>query len=341
MGMKNVYIGFAFSHHKNSQGGYHHIKEYLKYDIVIDAQWEKEFYESKSTNLFFRVIRRAYIFLLGQGTPFCVIRCIFLAIFYKNHVFHFVYAENSYKWLHFFIGKSNKIVCTFHQPASYFINNSEWIPLLKKIDKIILMADADLDKFKEWTGKRNVFFIPHGINTAFYSFDSSIVKRNSILMVGNWFRDFSLAASVFDIIIRDIPDIQINIVTSKGNYHYFNSVCVNFFSNIPDEVLKNLYQNSKLVFFPLKQFTANNAVLEAASCGCEIIISTPKNPDFSYFSDQYVNYVNNDKEEVVNQLRELFHSDASNSASRLSNYVNETFSWKVIGKRTEFVLQFS
>ncbi len=338
MKVKKIYIGFAFSHHKNSQGGYHHIKDYLNYDTIIDVQREKEFYESSSKNLFFKVIIRLYIFLLGQGTPFGVLRCIFLAIFNKNQVFHFIYAENTYKWLHHFKGKTNKIVCTFHQPASYFVNHPEWIPLLKKIDKIILMADADLDQFKIWTGKDNVFFIPHGINSAFYSYDSSITKTNSILLVGNWLRDFKLAADVFESINQDLPNVEINVVTFQNNFHHFDSVRVNLYTNISDEELKNLYQTTKLVFFPLKQFTANNAVLEAASCGCEIVISTPNKPDFSYFSDQYIHYVNNDKEQIITKLIQLFYTNCPDSAERMSTYVQETFSWQMIAKRTECIL---
>lgn len=38
-----IYYGFAFNHHNNKKGGYHHIKDYINYDQVIDLQKEKYF----------------------------------------------------------------------------------------------------------------------------------------------------------------------------------------------------------------------------------------------------------------------------------------------------------
>jgi glycosyltransferase involved in cell wall biosynthesis len=335
--MKKIYIGFAFAHHKNSQGGYHHIKEYLKYDTIIDAQWEKEFYESTSTNFFFRAIRRLYIMVLGQGTPLTLIRCILLAIIGKNQVFHFIYAENTYKWLHNFIGKSNKIVCTFHQPASFFQNHPEWIQTIKKIDAVILMTDQDVEQFMKWTGKNNVYFIPHGVNCSFYSFDNSIEKRNSILMVGNWLRDFAFAAIVFERVKSEMPEIEINVVINKQNFNYFKGLKVNLLSQITDIELKRLYQTSALVFFPLKQFTANNAVLEAASCGCEILISTPDIPDLSYFSNQYINFTSDNEEIVYREIYKAVLQTSPSKKAEISNYVRNSFSWEVIGKSTEMI----
>ena len=162
--MKTVYVGFAFKHHKNTHAGYHHIKEYLKYDYTIDTQWEFELSEYTGSNIFVRIFRKLYFTLLGTGTPFAIFKCILLSLFQKDLVFHFVYAENSYKWLYKF-KRSNKIVCTFHQPLSFFTQNPVWDKRLKGIDGIILMSSNELDFFKDRTVNTRVVFIPHGIDT--------------------------------------------------------------------------------------------------------------------------------------------------------------------------------
>ncbi len=336
--MKKVYIGFAFSHHKNSLGGYHHIKEYLHYFTIINAQWEKEFYESTSSNLIFRFIRRVYILILGQGTPFSVIRCIFLALFRKNQVFHFIHPENSYKWLHNFTNKTNNIVCTFHQPASFFLEHPLWIKLIKKIDIIILLTEKDVSLFRQWTGKENVFFIPHGVNCSYFFYNPNISKKQSILMVGNWLRDFELARKVFQIIIKVLPEVEINVVTRIENYIFFRGLKVSLYSNISDDDLRNMYQLSKIVFFPLKQYSANNAILEAASCGCNILISVPDNFDTSYFSDDFISFCDCDVDKCASILMQLLNVKNTANSRIISNYVKERYDWNIIAKRTEEIL---
>lgn len=340
MKMKKIYVGFAFSHHKHSQGGYHHIKDYIHYDKIIDAQWEKEFYESTSKNIFFRIFRRIYIYFLGQGTPITVIKCIFLAIFRRNQVFHFIYAENSYKWLHHFIGKSNKIVCTFHQPANFFVKNSNWIPILEKIDKIILMTDKDVIQFKKWTGKDNVFFIPHGVNCSYYKPNQAIKEPNSILMVGNWLRDFDLAAKVFSMIMAQRPEVVIKIVTNISNFRYFSNLNVQLYTDITDDELRNLYQSSNIVFFPLKAFTANNAVLEAASCGCKIMISVPKDAiDNSYFKEELINFIEPNSIVIANEILNNLKENLTKTEN-IHQYVYEKYSWENIGNQTNLQMFF-
>ncbi len=335
--MKKIYIGFAFQHHKYSKGGYHHIKEYMEYDKVIDLQWEKEFYERTTGSIFFKIFRRLYILLLGHGTPLGIIRCVLLATFGKEQIFHFIYAENTYKWLHHFKGKRNKIVLTIHQPSSFFKDKPEWLQVFLKVDGIILMTKSDIEKFEKWTGRKNVYFIPHGIDCSFYTYDSLIQKKNSVLMVGNWLRDFILAKNVFVQLMANNPDIQINIVTNKTNFKYFEDLDLNLYSNITDEELKYLYQSSKVVFFPLIKYTANNAMLEAAACGDKIIVSLPSIPDDSYFSEKLVHYIDDEIDNVVKELDYSIKIDEYANSKNISDFVTDNYSWQIIGKKTESV----
>ena len=76
---KVVYIGFAFSHHKGTHAGYHHLKEYLEYDYMIDCQREIDFLHSNSRRLLDRILRKLYRAFFGDKTPFAIMKCIFLS----------------------------------------------------------------------------------------------------------------------------------------------------------------------------------------------------------------------------------------------------------------------
>ena len=110
----------------------------MHYDKVIDCEWEYNFMESQNSSFIFKFVRKIYRTILGNGCPFTVIRCILLAIFNKNLVFHFIYAENTYKWLNNFKGKTHKIVVTFHQPINFFQDNQR---ILFKIQNYVFIFD--------------------------------------------------------------------------------------------------------------------------------------------------------------------------------------------------------
>lgn len=337
--MRKIYVGFAFSHHKHSQGGYHHIREYLKYDKIIDAQWEKEFLERVSGNLLFRIIRRLYLLVLGQGTPLTVIRCILISLLRGNQVFHFIYAENSYKWLHRFKNRSNKIACTFHQPASFFYSNQFWLTVLKRIDIVFILAQKEISEFEKLTGKKNVYYVPHGVNCDFFNLDPTVAREETVLMVGNWLRNFNLAQRVSKTLNNVRPSIKISYVGSPSNYKYFEGMNVNCFTGLTDYELRNLYQSSRVVFFPLLQYTANNALLEAASCGCSIVIATESNNiDDSYFAKEMVRYFNGVTDDLVVLIIKELSMESDETQRSLNAYVRQNYHWEIVANKVDRIL---
>ncbi len=334
-----IYIGFAYKHHKNRKGGYHHIQEYLNYDYAINCQKEHELWNYPSNNRIIKIMVRLYTRIAGFKTTWPVLRCIFFAILRQNQVFHFIYAENTYKWLHYFKGKSNKIVCTFHQPIDFFEKRTNWLTNLKKIDQIILMSDENIDRFKTITGRDNVHFIPHGINTTFYS-PGLHKKERHILMVGNWLREFEFANSIFKRLLRQQQDLKITVVTNKSNFDYFtpNDRLI-LLSDIDDEYLRDLYRTAHCLFLPLKYFTANNAILEAISCGCPVVISS-NNLNTSYFKEDQVTYLRLNPEEAFDYLNCLIDEAFDFQKARIGReFVCSHFSWPVIANRTNSLLK--
>lgn len=55
--LKLVYVGFAFPHHENTMGGYHHIASSLKYDYCVDCQTLYNQFSAKSSSVLAKMIR--------------------------------------------------------------------------------------------------------------------------------------------------------------------------------------------------------------------------------------------------------------------------------------------
>ena len=100
---KIIYIGFAFSHHRKSIGGYHHIAKHVRYDHKISLQLEHEFPWFNNPVLFRKILNKSRRIIFGEGATFGILYVIYLNLRYRNLLFHFIYPENSFKWLHYVI----------------------------------------------------------------------------------------------------------------------------------------------------------------------------------------------------------------------------------------------
>lgn len=82
---------------------------------------------------------------------------------------------------------------------------------------------------------------------------------------------------------------------------------------------------------PLQRFTANNALLEAASVGCNILIATDF-ADNSYMPNDYLFICPVNKDTVISKMMDIMKLDVNN---KLSNYVKENYSWPIVAKELE------
>ena len=337
MKRKIAYIGFAFMHHKETHAGYHQIKEFLSYDKCFDIQ---KFYEDnfvpRKRNILKKIISWINRKFFGSNDiPLYLLACILYGHINENTLFHFVYGENSLKNIKPFLNSKNKIVCTFHQPFDWFIANPQFFKYLKIIDAIILVGNKEIEKFSSVTGKKNVFYIPHGVCSDFYKPEPFIKKEHMLLTVGNWLRDYNFANKVYRKLIESDAELQINIVSSLENEKCIDHhPRIHFLRDISDDVLKNLYCRCSVLYLPLIRFTANNALLEAAATGCNIVISSDF-ADNSYIPEKFISVSKMDVQETVKKIQ------ASMSLCynyELSEYVKENYSWNIVAKLTMDIL---
>lgn len=331
-----VYIGFAFSHHLGTHGGYHHLEKYGEYDEAIDCQKFIEKCNTPIKNVFDRVKR--YIIRRMTGVPFFpwyVAKMLWMGFTHRYCVFHIIYGENLYTPLLRFLPKTNKVVCTFHQPFSWF-DNKRWRKNFAMIDAIMLVGEKEVHILKEVIGKDNVKYIPHGVYTDFYKPEYNVKKENLLLTVGNWLRDYNMADRIYTQFLELHPDWKIAVVTNQDNAsHIHKDERIKCFFGISDGELKTLYLKSSVLFLPLIRYTANNSLLEAGACGCNILIASDF-ADNSYIPDDLITIVPMDEEKILSALETM---EMNGYKESLAQFVKEHYSWNVIGKEVKGYLE--
>lgn len=337
MDKKLVYVGFAYKHHKGTHAGYQHIKDCLLYDHLVECQKEFEFlfFDVKEASIFKRLLRRMYAVAFGDGCPFALFRALVYSWMHPEDVcFHLIYGDNLYaKFFYKLKRKNHQVVATVHQPFDNYMRSQKMKKKLLWPDKLIVLSNNELNQFNEFTGKNNVTYIPHGICTDFYKpLENGKASEKSVLLVGNWLRDFDLAEEVFRKLHGEHPDIRIDMVGSKGNKERFGSF-VNYHCGISDEELLRLYQNTSVVYLPLLRFTANNALLEAAATGCKLLIATDNVEDNTYVPMEYVTMCKRNCIDSIAAILDNLQEKENNT--NLRNYIIAHYSWKVIGERVK------
>lgn len=337
MNRKIVYVGFEFPHHKGTHAGYHQIKKVLNYDYVIDCQKYFEKCQSPVHAIILRVKRRIVNKLLGTNVvPWYLFRIIWLGLLHNNLTFHFIYGENIFfPWVKFFLRKGNVVVCTFHQPYSCFEKDEKRKKLILKSDSIILVGKSEVELFEKMTGMKNVFFIPHGIDTNFYHPDPSIIKEHVVLTVGNWLRDYEFADRIYMKLLSMDDKLIVNVVSNIHNEKKLTKhKRLHFYTGITDDELLRLYQSCEVLFLPLCRYTANNSLLEASATGCKIVISSDYQ-DNSYIPSSLLTLVPMDEDIVVKAILELMNKSLYET---LSSYVDEHYSWIAVADKIKSVL---
>lgn len=336
MKRKIVYVGFAFVHHKGTHAGYHQIREYLDYDYIIDCQsyFDKSQKEYSKLSILEKIKWRVLRYLFDiTVVPWYLLKIIWLGLRHNNLVFHYIYGENIFfPWLKKIMRKGNVIVCTFHQPYSFFQAENKWKNKIMKSDYIILVGNTEINDFKCMTGKDNVVYIPHGISTDFYKIDSKVKKENVVLTVGSWLRDYNFANKVYMKLLEKDPTLEIHVVSNPKNKMLLSiDKRIKFMSGITDDELKEEYLKSAVLFLPLTRYTANNSLLEASATGCNVVIASDY-PDNSYIPEKYLSIVDLDVDKVVEAICRSFSLVYNKN---LSDYINDNYSWQVISNKTQ------
>ncbi|MDO9085184.1 MAG: glycosyltransferase family 4 protein [Anaerolineaceae bacterium] len=255
-----------------------------------------------------------------------------------------MYAENS-----FFRGKNwkkqHKLILSYHQPPSFLANlfeRNEKKNILtrpEKNDIVVVLSKSLIEEYKKLIPNNEIVSIPHGVDIDFF-YPSKCPKLNQrILTVGNWLRDYDIWGQVVKQILVVRKDIVFDVIANPATLNKLIAIKdkypknVNFLSNLSDTELCKYYQLATILFLPLKDSVANNALLEGMACGLPIVITNL--PATREYAGEAALFINNQSPDFYadSLLSLLDNQSLMEKMSTKARSKALLYSWELIGNQ--------
>ena len=195
----------------------------------------------------------------------------------QANLMHVLYGEIDLPLPSSLLRRDIPVMATIHQPLSHLTRSDARIAKLRRqlscVDRVVALCEEQRVFFAHLVGQERVCLIPHGVDTHFFHPGSEPRKRR-VLIVGGWLRDWQLAERVLTAALRLRDDFHVRLVSPAADNplrHLLPQERTEITGRLSDEELLKEYQTCGVVFFPFRDATANNALLEACACGCRIV----------------------------------------------------------------------
>ncbi|AFY30874.1 glycosyltransferase family 4 protein [Calothrix sp. PCC 7507] len=284
--------------------------------------------------------------LYNSASALAELKAIWQIRFHRIQQLHVLYVEDGFR----IIAKQKskirtRIIGTVHQPPGWWRSIHGYPQELSTLDELIVLSSNSVEYFDKYLPGR-VHFIPHGVDTSFFSpissdFPSRQSNNLNCIFVGQWLRDFDTLIKVIERVIEKNPTIHFNLVIPIYRRHLpeFQLISrhsqVRWYTNLSDQDLRDLYRQSDLLFLPLIDCTANNAILEAMACGLPIV-SNAVGGAVDYTQPTFANLLPSGdivgmSEAILSLADDLEECRRRGTKSRI--FVEENFSWQKVAEQ--------
>lgn len=224
-------------------------------------------------------------------------------------IIHFLDGEHAPKFLPVIIRhlcrRRPKVVATYHQPPEVLESLVDK-EVLSMLDGITVVSPEQVSFFKSIVPNSRIYTILHGINTNYFRPGNRLREENKLrcITVGHYLRDFNALRIVAEE-FSNYKEIEFHVVSSEGS-ELNNLRNVTFYSGIDDSKLLELYQKSDVLFLPLLQCTANNAILEGIACGLPVLTTSLPSVKEYLTGGEAIMIKDNSPEKFVQAILQLY-----------------------------------
>lgn len=258
-------------HHHTASGGYDRLAAAVGAQVIMSKQIPGLF--GKGANVIWLQLTPSPFYRVGDWLA--ELRALATGFFWPSDVLHVLYNSQIY-----LLSKGRKLlrcplIVTFHAPFEFTGPHPyDAYPRDLGIDAAVVVATSQIPIMQRWIDPRKIVYIPHGIDTdrfrpAGQTFSPDKLR---VLTVGHNMRDWIVIHRTIDEINRRGLDTEFHVVTDEHFFPYLNG-CDNLVlhSQIAEAELVGLYRSADVLFLPMINATANNAILEALACGTPVI----------------------------------------------------------------------
>lgn len=255
---------------------------------------------------------------------------------------HILYMESHLHILPLMQKKKKKLVATIHLPISQW--NEDGLQKLTHLENAILLYEEEIDEFSKYIARKKIHIIKHGVDVDFFKpGDPTLVKKNKILFVGHFLRDFEMFMKVYALLLD-------SAFGKKLEFHFIipvafraipalakivNSKTVFFHGGLTDEELLEFYQTSYLMLMPMIDSGANTAIVQAIATGLPII-TTDIGGIRSYGGGEVFEVIKKNDFKAMTALFTKYYNDSdfrNNVAVKQRNFALEQLDWNSIAKQ--------
>lgn len=233
--------------------------------------------------------------------------------------------------------RGRRLVGTFHASAGKLPVVLKGSRAVNAYDHVVLMSETQRPFFRS-VGYRDdqISVLLHGVDTGFFTpqaAPSEIGAGRPLrgLLVGKTERDHVFMRRLIEALPPDVLEMTVLTSREQASRNYQGMPHLRLPGHLDDEGLLAEYRRADLLIMPMNDCTANNAVLEAMSCGTPVLTNRVGGiPEYVSAADNFVQE-GKDVEAWAGLIRAL-HQDPSPLLSRRAavRAWAERFDWRIV-----------